>query len=108
MTSSKSTVSYQNYDDKCQDGNLSQHANELVIVETHCGAERVLLTNCDRHTANGLLTRMNSYGQGSGGSMLAGTGIFLFATTYKQSLLPNGKRRPVSAGYGSQGMKLTL
>ena len=56
----------------------------------------------------GLLTRMNSYGQGSGGSKLAGTSIFLFATTYKPSLLPNGKRRAVSPGYGSQGMKLTL
>jgi hypothetical protein len=53
MTSSKSTVSYQTTADKCQDGNLSQHANELVIVETDCGAERVLLTNCDKHTANG-------------------------------------------------------
>jgi hypothetical protein len=48
-TSSKSTVSYQTTAYKCQDGNLSQHANEVVIVETDCGVERVLLTNCNRH-----------------------------------------------------------
>jgi len=47
-------------------------------------------------------------GKEVGGSKLAGTSIFLFATTYKLSLLPIGKRRAVSPGYGSQGMKLTL
>ena len=47
--SCKSTVSCQTTADKCQEGNLFQHANEFVIVETDCGAGRVLLTNCNRH-----------------------------------------------------------
>jgi len=42
------------------------------------------------------------------GSMLAGPSIFLFVTAYKPTILPNGKRRAVSPGYGSQGTKLTF
>ena len=57
---------------------------------------------------DGFLTRMNSYEQGSRGSMPAGASIFLFATAYKPSLLSKEKSRAVSPGYGTQGMKLTL
>jgi hypothetical protein len=52
--------SYQPTADKCKDGNLSQHANEVVMLETDCGAERVLLTNSNRYYSKwGWLTNKN-------------------------------------------------